>query len=223
MFCIPVVPFLQFRDTAAFYPPRRSEYLRKRTQFFGRQFARFPQNFDKLGGGATVHKFLHQNPKLRLNLQSQKTISFIIAIMISLNIHIDKILFPSNLETTILTSFSSKSLNYTSINLFLQKLSTLTIAKFTKFTSTDNKLQTSVKYLRAITVCSAFTFNCGYDNSTIHLIGTCIVRLQSVWVNLACTKRFFNLPAEVIIKVRNAHRCARCAMFLLRSKQVPFS
>ena len=32
-------------------------------------------------------------------------------------------------------------------------------------------LLTSVTFLRAITMCSAFTFDCGYDNSTIILIG----------------------------------------------------
>ena len=41
--------------------------------------------------------------------------------------------------------FSLKSLNYTAINLFLQKLSTLTIAKFAISTRTDITLQTSVK------------------------------------------------------------------------------
>ena len=65
----------------------------------------------------------------------------------------------------------SKRLNYTAINLFLQKLSTLTIVKFTISTRTDITLQTSVNYLRAITMCSAFTPNCDYDNSTIILIG----------------------------------------------------
>ena len=40
--------------------------------------------------------------------------------------------------------FSSKMLNCTAINLFLQKLSTLTIAKFTISTRTDITLQTSV-------------------------------------------------------------------------------
>ena len=41
--------------------------------------------------------------------------------------------------------FPSKSLNYTAINLFLQKLSTLTIVKSTISTRTDITLQTSVK------------------------------------------------------------------------------
>ena len=57
------------------------------------------------------------------------------------------------------------------INLFLPKLSTWTIAKFTISTWTDNTLQTSVKLLRANTMVSAFTPDCGYDKSTIILFG----------------------------------------------------
>ena len=56
-------------------------------------------------------KFHYQNPKLRLDLQSQKTISLLIAKTISLNIQINKFVYRSELETTILASFPSKSLN----------------------------------------------------------------------------------------------------------------
>ena len=54
-------------------------------------------------------------------------------------------------------------------------------------------------------------------------LGTCIVQTQSVWVNVACTKRLFNLLAEAIINVRNVGLCARCAIFLLKIKQIPSS
>ena len=87
----------------------------------------------------------YRSPNLRLDLQSQKTISLLITLTISLNIQIDKFVYPSDLETTALTYFPSKSLNYTAINLFLQKLSTLTIAKFTISSRIDITLQTSVK------------------------------------------------------------------------------
>ena len=70
-------------------------------------------------------------------------------------------------------------------------------------------------------MCSAFTPDCEYDKSTIILIGD--VFCPSVWVNFACTKRFFNLSAEAIINVRNARVCARCAIFILKIKQFPFS
>ena len=46
--------------------------------------------------------------------------------------------------------------------------------------------------------------------------------MQSVWVNFACTKRLFNLGAEAIINVRNVGLCARCAIFLLKIKQILF-
>ena len=48
-------------------------------------------------------------------------------------------------ETTIFAYFPSKSLNYTAIKLFLQKLSTLAVAKFTVYTRTDTTWQTIVK------------------------------------------------------------------------------
>ena len=54
-------------------------------------------------------------------------------------------------------------------------------------------------------------------------LGTCIVQIQSVRVNFACTKKLFNLSAEAIINVRNARLCARRAIFLLKIKQIPFS
>ena len=54
-------------------------------------------------------------------------------------------------------------------------------------------------------------------------LGTCIVQRQSVWVNFACTNRLFNLLAEAIINVLNVGLCARCAIFLLKIKQIPFS
>ena len=102
---------------------------------------------------------------------ASKTMSLLITITISLNTQIDKFVYRSDLETTIFAYFPSKSLNYTAINLFLQKLSTLTVVNFTISTRTEITLQTSVKYLRAIKMCSAFTPDCGYDNSTILLIG----------------------------------------------------
>ena len=52
---------------------------------------------------------------------------------------------------------------------------------------------------------------------------TCIVQIQSVSVNFACAKRLSSLSAEAIINVRNARLCARCAIFLLKIKQIAFS
>ena len=50
-------------------------------------------------------------------------------------------------------------------------MSTVTIAKFIVSTRTDITLQKNVKWVRAITMCSAFTPDCGYDKSTVSLIG----------------------------------------------------
>ena len=80
---------------------------------------------------ASAYRLRYQNPKLRLDPRSQKTISFVITITISLNIQSDKFIYHSVWDTTILAFLSPKSLNYTAINLFLQKLSTLAIVKFT--------------------------------------------------------------------------------------------
>ena len=63
----------------------------------------------------------------------------------------------------------------------------------------------------------------GMTIALLFSLGTCIVQIQSVWVNFACTKRLSNLSAEAIINARNAHLCARCGIFLLQSKQIPFS
>ena len=54
-------------------------------------------------------------------------------------------------------------------------------------------------------------------------LGTCIVQIQSVWVNFACTKRLFNLLAEAIINVRNVRLCVRCAISFLKIHQIPIS
>ena len=57
----------------------------------------------------------------------------------------------------------------------------------------------------------------------LFLLGTCHVQIQSVQVDYACTKRLMNLSAEAIINARNVGLCARCALFLLKIKQIRFS
>ena len=73
---------------------------------------------------ASVYRFPYRSPKLGLDLKSQKTISLLITITISLDIRIDKVVCPSDLETTTLAFFPSKILNYKAVNLLLEKLST---------------------------------------------------------------------------------------------------
>ena len=143
-------------------------------------------------------------------------------ITISLNIQRDKFVYGFHLETTILASFPSKSFNNNATDLLLQKLSTLTIAKFTNCTKIDNTLQTCVRKLRAITIWREVTPDSGLTIALLISLGTCIVRLQSVRVNFAWTKRRFNLSVAAIIVVRIALLRARCASFLLKIKQIPF-
>ena len=54
-------------------------------------------------------------------------------------------------------------------------------------------------------------------------LATCIVQIQSVWVNFACTIIFFNLSAEAVNNPRNVPLFARCGIFLLKIKRIPFS
>ena len=105
--------------------------------------------------------------------------------------------------------FSIKKLNYTAIDLFLQNSLTLTIAKFTISTRTDITLQTSVKYLKAITMCSAFTLDCGYDNSTIIFIGDMYCAKTKCSGKLCLHKKTFQSLGRTNINVRNARLCAR--------------
>ena len=137
-----------------------------------------------------------------------------------MNIQIDNFVYRSVLQTTIFVFFPSKSLNYTAINLFLQELSTLTIVEFTISTRTVITLQTSVKQLRAITMCSSFTPDCGYNNSTVILIGDVCCPNTKCPGRLCLHKKTYQLS---IINACNARLCVRGAIFLLKIKEIPFS
>ena len=106
---------------------------------------------------------------------------------------------------TILAYFLSKRLNYTAINLFLQNVSTVTIAKFTMSTITDITLQTSVKHLRANTMCNAFTCDCGYNNSTNILIGDVFSPHTKCCRKLGLHKKTFQSLG------RSDYQCPQCA------------
>ena len=68
-------------------------------------------------------------------------------------------------------------------------------------------------------MCSAFTPDCGYGNSTIILIGDVYCPKTKCLHKLCLYKKHFNLSAEAIINARNAHLRARCGIFLLKVKQ----
>ena len=63
----------------------------------------------------------------------------------------------------------------------------------------------------------------GMTIALLFWLGTCVILIQIVPVDFACTKRFFKILAEAIISVRNARLCARCAIIFLKIKQLLFS
>ena len=139
----------------------------------------------------------------------------LVTITISLNIQIHKFFHRSHWEITILACFLSKSLNYTANNSFLEKWSTLTIAKITISTRTDITLHTSVKYLRAITMCSAFTSDCVYDNSTNILIG------DVYCPNRKCSGKFCLHKKTFQSLGRSDYQCPQCAS-VCQVRDIPF-
>ena len=86
-----------------------------------------------------------QEPKIEIESTNSKDSLFAHYCNVVLEHSIRPIFYRSDSETAVVATFQSKSLNYTAINLFLQKLSTPTIAKFTTSTRTDITLQTNLK------------------------------------------------------------------------------
>ena len=128
---------------------------------------------------------------------------------------IRKFLYHSELETTILAYFSSTTLNYAAISLFSQKLSTLTILKFTISTRTDLTLQISVKYLKAFTMCSALTPDCGHENNNIILNGHVYCPNTKCLGKLCLYKKTFQSLG------RSDYQCPQCAS-VCQVRRIPF-
>ena len=101
--------------------------------------------------------------------------------------------------------FSIKKFELQAINIFLQKLSTLTFAKFIISARTDITQQTSVKQLRAITMCSAFDPDSGYENSTIFLIG------DVCFPNTKCSGKLWTHKKTFQSLGRSDYQCPQCA------------
>ena len=138
---------------------------------------------------ASSDNFNYENAKLRVDLQSETTIFLLITSTISSNKQKDKFIYRSDLETTFLASFPSTISNYSATKFFLQNLQTLTNSKLIISTRTDFMLQTSVKYKRTITMCSAFTPDFALDNSTINLIGDVYCPNTKCWGKLCLHKK----------------------------------
>ena len=118
-------------------------------------------------------------------------------------------------KKTRLASFPSKSLNNTVINSFLQKLSTWVTAKSNISTRIDFLLPKSVTFLRAITMCSTFTLDCGYDNSVIILIGDVYCPNTKCFCKLCLHKKTFQSLG------RSDYQCPQCAS-VCQVRNVPF-
>ena len=112
-------------------------------------------------------------------------------------------------------SFPSKSLNITVINSFLQKFSTWVTAKSNISTIIDFLLPTSVTFLGAIILSSAFTPVCVYDNGTINLIGDVYCPITKCSGKLCLHKKIFQ-PLGTSV-----YQCPQCAS-LCPVKNIPF-
>ena len=100
------------------------------------------------------------------------------------------------------------------INSFLQKFSTWVTAKSNIPTRIDFLLLTSVTFLRAITMCSAFTPDCGYDNSTIILIGD-VYCPNTMCSGKLCHKKTFQSLG------RSDYQCPQCES-VCQARNIPF-
>ena len=120
-------------------------------------------------------------------------------------------------KKTRVVSFPSKSLNNTVIISFLQKLSTWVTAKSNISTRIDFLLLTRVTcdQCGAITMCSAFTPDCGNDNSTIILIGDVYCPNTKCSGKLCLHKKTFQSLA------RNDYQCPQFAS-VCQVQNIPF-
>ena len=119
------------------------------------------------------------------------------------------------MKRTRLASFPSKSLNNTEINSFFQKLSTWVPAKSNISTRIDFLLLTSVTFLRAITMCIAFTPDCGFDNNTIILIRDVYCPNTKCLGRLCLHKKTFESLG------RSDYQCPQCGS-VCQVRNIPF-
>ena len=76
-------------------------------------------------------------------------------------------------------------------------------------------LLTTVTYLRAITMCSAFTPDCGYYNSTINLIGDVYCPITK------CSGKVYQHKKTVESLGRSDYQCPQCAS-VCQVRNIPF-
>ena len=136
---------------------------------------------------ASVLKFHYRIHKLILDLQSRREISLIFTIKTLLHTQKDLPANCSDFEKQFLSLFQQNfDLHGNQLN--LTESVTVTIAKFTTSTRTDNMLQTNVKQLRAITMCSAFNPAFRYDNSNDKLTGN-VFCSNTICLDILCVHK----------------------------------
>ena len=106
----------------------------------------------------------------------------LITLKIPLNIQMGMFVYRSGFKQTIRSPVPSKSLGYTLVNSYVQKLQSLTIAKFSTSTRIVIILQTSVKELGAITMCSTSNPDRQFDHSIISTVHC----PKTMWPGLRC-------------------------------------
>ena len=191
---------------------KNSAFPKSRLNLYSTVWVKFSKPLIKL----TKYRIFHY-PKLnlRLDLQKEKTNCSVIVTKIYLSIEADKFDYRFGLKGKRLASFQSKYLNNTVINSFLQKLSTCVTAESNICTRIDFLLLSSVTFLRAITICSAFTADCAYDNSTIILIRDVYCPNTKFWGKLCLHKKTFRSLG------RSDYQCPQCAS-VCQVRNIPF-
>ena len=167
-------------------------------------------NFSKLLIKPTKYRRLdYPNLNLTLGLQSKRrTVQSLLQGYSWAFEQTNSIIVPVSKEQDLL-------LNITVINSFSQKLSTWATAKSNISTRIDFLLLTSVTFLRAITMCSAFTPDCGHDKSTIILTG------DVYWPNTKCSGKLCLQKKTFQSLGRSDYQCLHCAS-VCQVRNIPF-
>ena len=111
--CHQVVPGLPFEDTSKLNLRKEVNISKRELTSLVDSLREFLETFDHASKNIQVPL---PKPKVEIGTKKSKTISLLITITISLNIQIDKLVYRTELETTVLAYLPPKSLNYTVIN-----------------------------------------------------------------------------------------------------------
>ena len=161
-------------------------------------------------------------PKTEAKIANTKLLAIILPFImnLSLSFHIDKFVCRCGLKTTNLPSLPSKSLINMPISSNLKTFSRNSSPLHEPILRCEEKWRNweQLWYVAFSTLIISLTM------ATLTLLGTCVVRIQSVLGIFECGKKLSNLSAETIVNVvLNAHLRVKCAKFFLMDKQFCFS